>query len=260
MPQHFNGRPTTPLTDQNVTQVADLITASGQWNEDLVRQVFLPVDAEAILRTTIRGRGEDIWAWEPEKHGMYIVCSAYQILENQRLHMEAEQPSSSSDDVWRKIWKLEVPPKVKVFWWRVMHGFLLARLVLHRRHVEPIPHCEVCGAEEESTRHVLIDCTIAKDFWEHAKELIGIKLPLLHPQTWASDLLSDICSRREGAIIICRMWSLWTMRNKRRHGEAPLPVHKAVNWIKDTAFDLLISGISSIQVNKKQGQSNRRSG
>jgi len=34
------------------------------------------------------------------------------------------------------------------------------------------------------------------------------------------------------------MWSLWTFRNKRRHGEAILPVRKAVEWIKDTAFDL----------------------
>jgi len=86
LPQHFNGRPITPLADQYVTRVADLITASGQWNEDLVRQVFFLVDAEAILRTPIRGRGDDIWAWELEKHGMYSVRSAYRLLENQRLH------------------------------------------------------------------------------------------------------------------------------------------------------------------------------
>ena len=187
-------------------------------------QVFFPVDAEAILRTLIRGRGDDIWAWELEKHGMYTVRSAHRLLENQRLHQETELPSSSSDDVWKKIWKLEVPPKVQVFWWRVMHGFLPARQVLHRRHIESIPHCEVCGAEEESIRHVLIECTIAKNFWEQAKDLIGVKLPTLHPQTWAGDILSDICSRKERAIIICGMWSLWTMRNKRRHGEEPLPV------------------------------------
>jgi hypothetical protein len=75
-------------------------------------------------------------------------------------------------------------------------------------------------------------------FWEQARALIGIKLPNLHPQSWATDLLSDICSQRERAIIICGMWSLWTMRNKRRHGEAPLPIHKAMEWIKDTAFDI----------------------
>jgi hypothetical protein len=87
--------------------------------------------------------------------------------------------------------------------------------MLYRRHVEPIPHCEVCGAEEESIRHVLIDCTIAKEFWEQVKELIGIKLSQLHPQTWAGDLLLDIYPKKESAIINCGMWSLWTSRNKR---------------------------------------------
>jgi ribonuclease HI len=236
--QHFNGRPITPMADQNVTQVADLLTESGHWNEDLICQVFFPVDADAILRTLARGFGEDIWAWELEKHGMYSVRSAYKLLDNRRMAQMATLPSTSSDDVWRKIWKLEVPPKVHVFWWRVVHGFLPARSVLHRRHVEPIAYCETCGADEESIRHVLIECTVAKAFWEQARVLIGIKLPNLHPQSWAADLLSDICSQRERAIIICGLWSLWTMRNKRRHGEAPLPIHKVVEWIKDTAFDL----------------------
>lgn len=28
------------------------------------------------------------------------------------------------------------------------------------------------------------------------------------------------------------------MRNKRRHGELPIPIHKAVEWARDMAFDL----------------------
>lgn len=38
--------------------------------------------------------------------------------------------------------------------------------------------------------------------------------------------------------IICGMWSLWTMRNKRRHGEPHLPARQGVEWVCDTAFDL----------------------
>uniref|UniRef100_A0A0D9WNZ2 RNase H type-1 domain-containing protein n=1 Tax=Leersia perrieri TaxID=77586 RepID=A0A0D9WNZ2_9ORYZ len=34
------------------------------------------------------------------------------------------------------------------------------------------------------------------------------------------------------------MWALWTIRNKRRHREAPWPVQKAVEWAKNVAFDL----------------------
>ena len=40
------------------------------------------------------------------------------------------------------------------------------------------------------------------------------------------------------AIIMCGMWALWIMRNKRRHGELSMTVQQAVNWAKETAFDL----------------------
>jgi hypothetical protein len=49
--------------------VSDLITASGQWNEALIRDVFLPIDANAIIRQPL-GRGQsDFWAWEKESFG-----------------------------------------------------------------------------------------------------------------------------------------------------------------------------------------------
>jgi hypothetical protein len=84
------------------------------------------VDTDAILRTPARGFDDDIWAWEMEKHGMYSFQSTYILFVNRWLAQMATQPSSSSNDVWRKIWKLEVPPKVQVFWWRWVHGFLCA--------------------------------------------------------------------------------------------------------------------------------------
>ena len=70
-----------------------------------------------------------------------------------------------------------------------MHEFLPAKQILHRRHIERIAACEVCGAERETIRHVLLECTVAKVFWEHTKKLAGVKLPHLHQDTWARDLL-----------------------------------------------------------------------
>ena len=42
------------------------------------------------------------------------------------------QASASADDTWKRIWKLVVPPKVKVFWWRVLHEFIPTKNILHR--------------------------------------------------------------------------------------------------------------------------------
>lgn len=88
------------------------------------------------------------------------------------------ETSSSSEEPWKLIWKMDVPPKVKVFWWRVLQEFLPARGVLHRRHIEPIDNCETCGARE-SVRHVLMECTVDKLFWEQTKVITGVKLPRL---------------------------------------------------------------------------------
>jgi len=178
-----------------VTTVSELLSENGQWNEEVIKQTFFPVDAAAIMRTTARSQWEDVWAWEPKKHGLYSVRSAYRLLDSARIRDYDEQTASGSGSSCRqKIWKLKVPPKIKVFWWRVLHEFLPARQVLHRKHIEPIANCEVCGAESESIRHVLIDCTVARAFWDQTKATTGVKLPSLHHETWAQDLLEGRAS------------------------------------------------------------------
>ena len=154
----------------------------------------------------------------------------------------SNQPSSLDEGLWRKVWKLAVLPKVWVFWWRVLNDFLPTRQELCRRHVEPISYCEVCGNPEESIKHVLLDCTVAKHFWTQTKMVTGVKVPILNAATWAVDLLSDMCPRRDQAIILCGMWALWMMRNKRRHGELSMSIHQAVIWARDVAYDDTIYG------------------
>jgi len=110
---------------------------------------------------------------------------------------------------------------------------------LHRRHIEPTANCEICEAEEESIKHALLDCTVAKLFWEQVKLFTGVKVPPLHPLTWARDLVDPgVITAKDAAIILCGTWSLWMTRNRRRHGEQGLPVKAAVQWATDTAYDL----------------------
>ncbi|KAK3146503.1 hypothetical protein QOZ80_3BG0267330 [Eleusine coracana subsp. coracana] len=184
------------------------------------------------------GRGEDYWAWEAEKHGNYSVKSAYRLLEAGRGTSENEASGSAAME-WRQPWKLDVPPKVRVFWRRVLHGYLPAKEVLHHCHVEKLPHCDTRGADEESIHHVLLECTMARMFWSQMKDLFGVKLPKLRQDSWPWDLLSDsVCSGKNRAVIICGMWALWTLQNKRRHGEPEWPLQQAVFWARDTTFDL----------------------
>lgn len=93
-------------------------------------------------------------------------------------------------------------------------------------------NCEVCGEDVESIKHALLDCTVAKLFWDQVRLLTGVKVPLLHPLTWARDLVDpSVISEKDAAVIICGMWSLWMSRNKRRHGEDVVPIRVAVQWV-----------------------------
>jgi hypothetical protein len=79
-----------------------------------------------------------------EKFGIYTVKSAYKLLFNRKFEaVTVGQPSSSSDAMWKGVWKLNVPPKVRVFWWRAFHEFLPSRYNLWRRHIEPVAFCEI---------------------------------------------------------------------------------------------------------------------
>lgn len=130
------------------------------------------MDAEAILKIPLRKRSEDCLIWEPERHGMYSVKSAYRLLFSVRQQGAAADQvgSSGGNNTWRLLWKLEVPPEVRVFWWRVLHGYLPVKHTLHKRHIERIPNCDICGAPEDTIRHVLLECTVAKNLLEHHTE------------------------------------------------------------------------------------------
>lgn len=57
LPNHPLGRPFTSSDNQAQDLVADLLTPSGHWNEEIIRSVFCDFDAEAILSTLVNGQG-----------------------------------------------------------------------------------------------------------------------------------------------------------------------------------------------------------
>jgi hypothetical protein len=87
----------------------------------------------------------------------------------------------------------------------------------------------MCGADRETIKHTLSECTIARMFWQEMRILSGAKLPQLHPYTWASDILQpDFCSDHDRAVFCIGMYALWLQRNKHRHGAGRLPVKEIV--------------------------------
>jgi hypothetical protein len=242
LPNSATMRPMGRLEDTDLVMVNELMTGNHEWNEPLIRELFFAPDADSIMSIPLRSSVGDDWlAWSKEKSGIYTVRSAYRALMEARQSEEARNdasvPSSSDNDVdvWKRLWKLPVVPKVRVFWWRVLRGILPDYRTLSRRHIMENSTCALCKAESEDVMHALIECSHAKLFWEAAKELLLIKLPRLHPLTWAKDILCEKAfSQKERAIIISVMYSIWSSRNNLTHGEAGYNPAKSIELVKET--------------------------
>ncbi|KAK8986392.1 hypothetical protein V6N11_009952 [Hibiscus sabdariffa] len=101
--------------------------------------------------------GDDIPGWRWKDNRCFTVGSAYEYL------MTEEARHSSSH--WKRIWKLRVPHRVRVFMWLVAHRKLLTNDERVRRHLAIFAECSICGAGVEDIDHVLRRCTKARALW-----------------------------------------------------------------------------------------------
>jgi hypothetical protein len=118
----------------------------------------------------------DTWAWHYNKNGILWVKSVYRLLVHTKKRREAwlEARSEGLDTglegkLWQRIWRVQVPPKLRIFIWRLAHQSLPTGDVRHHRQMAETKACSICG-EQDSWRHSLLNCTIARYVWALANE------------------------------------------------------------------------------------------
>ena len=152
--------------------VTELIMPDAQWDSTLISEIFLPIDAQTIMSIPLCTRHvDDFWSWIHEKNGVFSVRSAYRMLVNTRVRREAwlEGRANSSDldrdsKAWEKLWKVNVPPKVKIFLWRLAQQSLPTADLLHHRNMSTITSCSFCGTEH-SWQHSLLHYNVTRCVW-----------------------------------------------------------------------------------------------
>jgi hypothetical protein len=122
-----------------VTPVSDLINpANDTRDEDLIQDIFWPIDAHRIMQIPLTPDREDFVAWHYSKVGLFSVRSAYYCQWNYKFGRGNRNESiaeGANNPVWEKLWSLEVPSKIKFFGWRVLHAMIPCRGVLANRHI-----------------------------------------------------------------------------------------------------------------------------
>ncbi|XP_019158946.1 PREDICTED: uncharacterized protein LOC109155752 [Ipomoea nil] len=143
-----------------------------------------------------------MWYWEGDIRGCYSVKDGYR-----RLGVMTTQQSS----VWNNVWKLQVPPKWKVFLWRALLNILPTLDNLIIRRVVDVNSCPSCGLDVECVMHIFCSCPYAVNVWQ----LSQIQIPPIANRNfvqWAEEWLgatTGFSSEMQGRIcgVLHCIWS-----------------------------------------------------
>lgn len=138
-----------------------------QWNEELLDELFTPVEVEfaVIKRIPIReGKCHDRWVWQCTGKCNFTVKSAYHI----QTSVEQSKASSSSSasmrvsaKIWKGLWNIGFTPKIRNFMWKDLHNKVQVGENLMKRKVQAENIFHLCGELNETIVHVVLRCPFA---------------------------------------------------------------------------------------------------
>ena len=193
-------------------------TERKSWKEEVICQLFLPVDAETILGIplSIRLPGDRI-IWAETNNDCFTVCNAYKVA--MKLHRTDQNASASSDSshqsFWRKLWRLPIPHKVLHFAWKACHNILPTKDNLFHCKVLKDSLCDKCGEATESTGHLFWSCTKVQLVWSCSKLPSSLRSGQFHSffdLLWFL-LMIESFDEEKVALVVTIAWSMWSNRN-----------------------------------------------
>jgi hypothetical protein len=95
----------------------------------------------------------------------FSVRSAYRLVLSRANNLEDERSSSAPRGdwaVWKKLWNLLIPPKVRNFLWKLIKNGLPTNDNRCYRHLAVDGACEMCAHKKEDGFHAVMDCPHAK--------------------------------------------------------------------------------------------------
>ena len=137
LPGSRQGKILSPVIDgQADARVYSLINHDSLcWKEDEIDRCFIPEEATLIkaIPLSLFNR-EDVPYWPHTRDGVFSVRSGYQLCLD-LAETEAANSTSAEDTtaVWKAIWRLQVPNRVKNLLWRAGNNSLPTRANLVRR-------------------------------------------------------------------------------------------------------------------------------
>ncbi|CAN1844985.1 Transposon TX1 uncharacterized 149 kDa protein [Linum perenne] len=219
-------------------KVSDLAATDGRsWDDEIVRSVFVDRDIDAILKLRpLRPDMEDRVIWRWSLNGEYTVRSAYHALMQARPTMEELRV----DGDWRKLWNIDVPPKMRHLMWRIARNVVPTRHAIMHRGIPGVEDkCGLCGNGYETVEHLFLDCEVARRCWQVAGADEVLPPGVSESNTWTNWYMKVIRdgsteTQRKVAIVT---WALWKERNDRVWNQTSKPEEVCIRQSTDAVMD-----------------------
>ncbi|KAK8355972.1 hypothetical protein V6Z12_A05G324000 [Gossypium hirsutum] len=256
------------LTDDNhdlPQKVAELMTKENNcWKLNQIRRYISEDQVKAIQSLPAYSRGQDKMVLTGSKDGNYVVKKGCHELK-EKVMKEVERRASPSHNVngkvWKWIWSISLPQKIKHFLWRAVGNLVATNGNLVKRRIKMSELCPVCLKEAETVEHTLLLCDWAQCVWYGGA--LGFKVDCHRITTldqWLLQVFDVVLKGKKNKewmemIIAFTCWHIWKSRcskvfkgrecdprkcierNSARMGEAPewklklLAVMAGVKWV-----------------------------
>ncbi|GMI94853.1 hypothetical protein HRI_003154600 [Hibiscus trionum] len=188
--------------------------SDGYWDVQRLDEVLPEVCIQQIIAVYPPSPllGHDRLGWRNDKRSIFTVKSAYNSL-------VSNQPMEGAN-VWKMIWRLPVPQRIRAFIWLAFRGSLLTNKERTRRHMADDPGCSLCGHVCEDELHVLRDCVISRGLWRQVVDgnvYHNFYTTPLHDWLYMNLVGNGIVARIMDNwniffAILC--WKIWQRRNR----------------------------------------------
>ena len=188
------------------------------WDLQKLEEFLQPQDIVQVLKIKLsRYPTEDKLVWPFTKDMEYTVKSGYWAATHHYHEGEEILRPDGSLEVKKKIWDLNILPKVKQFLWRVVSGALPTATRLCTRGINMDPTCQRCCLDDESINHVLFLCPHAYAIWRCSGMLVT--------QNFSNNLEDNIRNlfgvmesmgdhEINKLLVFWMLWLIWKSRNE----------------------------------------------
>ncbi|KAL3537712.1 hypothetical protein ACH5RR_001078 [Cinchona calisaya] len=147
------------------------------------------------------------------------------IIEDKSFSMHVAS-GSDANPVWKKLWKLHIQTKIKIFLWWACVDILLTNSKLSQRHIPVNDICVHCSSHGETLNHVHFHCPFVRQVWQEELEVVAVLL-----------------------------WYIWFRRNQKQHedytGTPPSLVAEASSYLQTCkAANLDLTGTQPNQLER----------